>query len=139
MIRYVVDASAIGPLMFEDEAEDAIPMLSDALTLGECIVPVHWRFEVANQLLSGVRRKRVAPAHAEAILTDLAEFPVEFDLASIERAWSQSHALASRHGLTLYDAAYLELAERLGLALISLDKKLLRAAANDQVVTITKP
>jgi predicted nucleic acid-binding protein len=128
VIRYVIDASVIGPLLFEDEANDLLPMLLEALALGECVVPSHWRIEVANQLISGVRRKRATPGEAAHILADLAQLSVEIDASTAERCWSRTYDLAAFHKLTIYDAAYLELAERRSLTLVSADGDLVKAA-----------
>ena len=128
MIRYVIDASVIGPLLFEDESSDLLPMLPEALARGECIVPSHWRIEVANQLISGVRRKRATSAEAAHILADLAQLPVEIDGLTAERCWSRTYDLATLHKLTIYDAAYLELAERRSLTLVSADGDLVKVA-----------
>ncbi|MGY2437947.1 type II toxin-antitoxin system VapC family toxin, partial [Escherichia coli] len=55
------------------------------------------------------------------------------DTLTARHAWSQTLRLASKHSLTLYDAAYLELARRLGLPLATLDKELRRAASAEDV------
>lgn len=46
--------------------------------------------------------------------------------------------LASRHGLTLYDAAYLELAKRRGLPLATLGRELRSAASAEGVILLGK-
>jgi predicted nucleic acid-binding protein len=136
VIRFVIDASVMGPLLFEDEADDLLAMLPEALALGECIAPSHWRLEVANQLISGVRRKRATPAEATSILVDLGELPVQIDGSTVEQCWSRTYELAEHHNLTIYDAAYLELAERLSLTLVSADHDLIRAARAIPLSTI---
>ena len=136
VIRYVVDASSVGPLLLRDEAANAVAEIARSLERGECIVPAHWRFEVANMLLVAERAGRV---DAETVLADLAdfdEFPVEIDFASLGSAWSPTYELARQHKLTIYDAAYLELAHRRSLILISLDRRLLRAARAEGVEAI---
>lgn len=138
MIRYVVDASAMGPLIFADEQEKTIPALREALVRGECIVPAHWRFEVANQILVGLRRKRTTHAEVIGTFADFSAFRVEIDTGSIDRAWSSSFELAVRHRLTLYDAAYLELGQRLALGLISLDGELIDAARADGIAVLSE-
>ena len=137
MIRYVVDASAVGPLIFSDEQDKTIPALLEGLAKGECTVPAHWRFEVANQMLMGLRRKRTTHAELIGTLADFATFRVEVDTGSIDRAWSASFDLAMRHKLTLYDAAYLELAQRFALCLISFDRALIHAARVDGIEVLT--
>ena len=135
MIRYVIDASSVAPLVLPDEAENLDPTVAHALANEECVVPAHWRFEVGNLALMAVRRKRIDAQTALANLRDLAEFSIETDPLSSELAWSRSYGLGQQHGLTLYDAAYLELAQREALALLSSDQALLRAAAREGIVT----
>jgi predicted nucleic acid-binding protein len=48
-------------------------------------------------------------------------------------AWGATLHLAVRHRLTTYDAAYLELAQRRGLPLATLDSELRTAAATEKV------
>jgi predicted nucleic acid-binding protein len=50
--------------------------------------------------------------------------PLHIDVETDRQAWGAALQLAERHRLTLYDAAYLELALRRGLPLASLDGEL---------------
>jgi predicted nucleic acid-binding protein len=134
VIRYVIDASCVGPLIVPDEAENLLPIVQQALEKGECAVPSHWRYEVGNLSLMAVRRGRARAAEVLASLRDLAQFTLETDDLSPQLAWSRSFELGQRHGLTLYDAAYLELAGRLSLSLLSMDGALVAAAAAEGVL-----
>ena len=138
MIRYVMDASCIGPLLLKDEAHLLIAPLTEALARSECIVPAHWRFEVANMVLVAIRRNRITPAHARAGLTQIASLEVTTDIESIEVSLDRTFELARAYKLTVYDAAYLELAQRLRLTLISTDGELVAAARNDGVDVLTQ-
>lgn len=91
-------------------------------------VPALWRLEVANVLEMGVRRGRHDAAFRDASLADLALLPIRTDPETDRQAWSATLRLAERHKLTVYDAAYLELAQRRGLPLATLDAELLRTA-----------
>ena len=135
MIRRVIDASCIGALLIPDEAENLMPGLISALEEGACVVPAHWRYEVANLSLVAVRRKRVASDEIAKSLADLASYSIEIDAAGTVHAWSRTYRLAERHGLTIYDAAYLELALRLSTTMFSLDEPLLQAARAEGVAT----
>jgi predicted nucleic acid-binding protein len=66
----------------------------------------------------------------------LAAPPIEMDAETNARAWENTAALVRQHGLTLYDAAYLELAARRGLPLASFDGALVRAAGAKRVPTV---
>jgi predicted nucleic acid-binding protein len=62
-------------------------------------------------------------------LRDLAALDISIDVETDRHAWTTILHFADRFGLTVYDAAYLELAGRLGLPLASGDSSLARAAA----------
>jgi predicted nucleic acid-binding protein len=91
---------------------------------------------VANVLEMSVRRKRHDRIFRDATLADLAQLPIQVDLQTDQQAWSATLRLAERHQLTLYDAAYLELALRRNLPLATLDDDLRRAAKAEKVQTL---
>jgi predicted nucleic acid-binding protein len=76
----------------------------------------------------GIRRGRIDTARRESVLRDLSLLAISIDPDTDKAAWAATLQLADRFGLTLYDAAYLELALRRGLPLATLDRAL-RAAA----------
>src|SRR6185437_1213302 len=94
-----------------------------------------WHLEVANVLLVGERRGRCSQADTTQWLSYLSGLPIVVDGATEARAWSDTVSLARQHGLTAYDAAYLELAMREGVSLATLDDPL-RAAAQAAGVPI---
>ena len=96
-------------------------------------MPALWRLEVGNILEIGVRRKRHDAAFRDATLSDLLLLPLYVDSETDQRAWGPILRLAERHQLTLYDAAYLELAQRRGLPLATLDGDLRRAATLEKI------
>ena len=118
----VVDASALAALLFGEPEADAV-----ALQLGDArlVAPALLGFELANVCLVKVRRH---PAQRDALLhafrlrdrLDVAEIAVDHD-GVLE--------LAAATGLTAYDASYLWLARCLEAGLVTLDRKLLAAAA----------
>ena len=81
----------------------------------------------------GVRRNRHDAAFRDATLADLALLPIRLDPETDEHAWSTTARLAAFHKLTLYDAAYLELARRRGIPLATLDRELRVAAIAEGV------
>ncbi len=95
----------------------------------EAWVPSLWRLEVANSLQTAVRHGRISANVRDASLADLASMRIVIDTDTDTYAWTTTLRLADRFGLTLYDAAYLELAQRRRLPLASLDREL-RAAAD---------
>ncbi len=124
----VLDCSATLAWVYGDETTDAIRAVFEAVGSGGAWVPALWRLEVANVLEMGVRRGRHDAAFRDATLADLALLPIGLDPETDRHAWGATTRLAARHRLTLYDAAYLELARRGGLPLATLDQEL-RAAS----------
>jgi predicted nucleic acid-binding protein len=124
----VVDASIALAWCFQDETSDLAEGALDELAISGGVVPGLWRLEVANALKIAVRRSRMTLAQRNQALADLADLAIAVDVETDTRAWSATLALADRFNLTLYDAAYLELAQRRNLPLASLDTALCNAA-----------
>jgi predicted nucleic acid-binding protein len=89
------------------------------------VVPAVWWFEVRNLLVAGERHGRMNPAGTAEFLADLERLSIRLDHAPVSAAVL---ALARLHRLTVYDAAYLELALRVDAPLATFDKKLAAAA-----------
>lgn len=127
MSVFVLDASMVLAWALEDERQaGAVDTLVRLKTGDEALVPALWWFEVRNALVSNERRGRLGEADTAIMLRELARLPVSIDRSPEE---ASVLALARRHRLTVYDAAYLELAQREGLPLASLDSALQGAAA----------
>jgi predicted nucleic acid-binding protein len=118
-----------------EETSPAVSRVLQLLSSDGAWVPSLWRLEVANILEMGVRRRRHDAAFRDATLADLALLPITLDLETATHAWGDTLRLAERHGLPLYDAAYLELAHRRRLPLATLDAEL-RAAAKNEDITL---
>lgn len=131
----VTDASVFGSLFFDDEQDTLVADLPGLIEQGACVVPQHWRLEVTNQILCGLRRKRLTEAMADVAIAQIDMLPISVDAETGQR-YAASYALAVRHGLTVYDAAYLELAIRRGSPLASHDAQLRRAALNEKIELI---
>ena len=127
--RLVLDASVTLAWCFPEEKTTYAESVLDLLANGaEGVAPAIWPFEVANALLAGEKRQRVTVAQVTSILRRIADLPISVDPAQIDHVFQQVLPLARQTQLTEYDAAYLELALRLGLPLASLDVQLQRAA-----------
>ncbi len=126
----VLDASLTLSWYFEDERTDADDAVMDRVAAGGAIVPVIWRYEVANGFLVAMRRRRIYAAYRDASLADLARLPIAIDRSGDALAWTAALRLADRFGLTVYEAAYLELADRRGMPLASKDRALHAAASS---------
>jgi predicted nucleic acid-binding protein len=127
-LNRVIDASLTMAWYFEDESTELTEELFDRVTARGALVPGHWRLEVANAFQSAIRRKRTDAVYRNASLADLMLLPITIDSQTNSYAWSATLRLAEKFSLTVYDAAYLELAHRHSLPLGTLDREL-RAAA----------
>jgi predicted nucleic acid-binding protein len=131
----VIDASAALQWVFRDEASPSSDSLFERVAAEGATVPAIFHIELANVLVQAEKRGRINAAYASERLGVLAELPIAIDVESAARAWRETIALARAEGLTAYDASYLELAIRLGLAIASRDKDLI-AAARRRGVTV---
>src|SRR5512135_1118817 len=126
--RFVLDGSVTLAWLFHDERDTYADAIVGKLPHLEMVVPRLWHLEVANVLLVGERRGRCTQADTTSWLGFLSGLPVLVDGATEARAWSDTINLARQHGLSEYDAAYLELALREDLPLATLDARLEAAA-----------
>lgn len=123
----VLDSSATLAWIYADETAEAVRRVFEIVAEEGALVPALWRLEVANSLTVAVRRGRIDVAFRNAALADLALLDITTDPHTDAYGWTTTMQLADRFHLTLYDAAYLELAHRRSLPLASLDAEL-RAA-----------
>src|ERR1700730_10925416 len=118
---------------FEDErTAGRIGVLNQVADTG-AVVPALWRLEVLNGLQVAVRRGRITVPYRDASHTDLRALSIAIDRGTNRQAWSSTLRLCDRFGLTPYDAAYLELAQRRQPPLATLDGELIRAAQAENV------
>ena len=128
MKEFVLDCSATLPWVFASEATPETDALLDVLAAGgKAWVPGLWHLELGNVLLHAQRKRRIDKAGIEKFLSALDVYDIEVDPETMTVAWSRTLALAESYVLSMYDAAYLELALRRGLPLASLDDSLRRA------------
>ncbi len=128
MKRFVIDASATGPLVLPDETQSMIPAAFDLILHAALVAPLHWRFEISNLLLVAQRRGRINDAQRFTAIERLEQMDVAIDVQSGEQAWLASFEIAQADSLTVYDAAYIELARRLGCGLLTYDRAMAKAA-----------
>ncbi len=128
MKEFVLDSSATLPWVFASEATADTHALHAVLVVGgKAWVPALWHLELGNVLLGAKRRNRIDRAGIDKFLSTLTLYDIEVDDQTLGVAWSKTLALAESFDLTVYDAAYLELALRKGLPLASLDEPLRKA------------
>jgi predicted nucleic acid-binding protein len=129
----ILDSSVVLAWVYSDEASPGVSRVLDLVNQDGAWVPCLWRLEVANVLEMGVRRGRHDTAFRDATLTDLLLLPISTDPETERQAWGATLHLAWQHRLTMYDAAYLELAKRRALPLATLDAELRTAAESENV------
>jgi predicted nucleic acid-binding protein len=130
-MAFVVDASVTLPWFLEDERTPFTDSLLDAIDRVEYWAPYIWCLELPNALLVAERKRRISPSGRLEALDQASRLKIRLDPAIPDmRAVS---ALAERRDLSTYDAAYLELALRQGLGLITLDRVLGDAALAEGV------
>jgi predicted nucleic acid-binding protein len=98
-----------------------------AVMKSETSVPVLWHTEVANALLVGERRGAATEAQVIDYLNRLSALPIATDDTVVANRRDSVMALAREHGLTAYDATYLDLALRTDAVLATFDIKLANA------------
>jgi predicted nucleic acid-binding protein len=126
---FVLDASIVLTWCFPDEEAQKAEKISERIALGDKpAVPAFWRHEVLNALLMGEKRKRLTSELVQAFIGDLERLQAEIDTPEASAVFHATQDLCRKHGLTAYDAAYLELAVRHRIAIATADGALERAA-----------
>ena len=127
-MNFVLDNSVALAWCFEDEHTQPIIALLHRVTESGAFVPQLWPIEALNGLLTAERKGRISLAERRKLIGFLRQLPISIDDETANRTWLAIAELAQDHGLTAYDAAYLELAVRLRLPLATSDKQLMSAA-----------
>ena len=128
-MKFVLDASMTLSWYFEDEASLEADRVLASAARGGAVAPPLWRYEVANGFQSAMRRKRIDAPYRDASLADLKRLPIEIDGESDLHVWTSTIDLAERFGLSVYDSSYLELGQRRGLPVVTLDARLRSASS----------
>ncbi|HUN69547.1 MAG TPA: type II toxin-antitoxin system VapC family toxin [Burkholderiales bacterium] len=132
----VLDASITLSWFFPDERTAFTDTALEIAAQEECWAPAVWRLEFSNALLVAERKRRLSRDERLQVLDEASRLNLRCDTALQD--FRRISAMADRHALSTYDAAYLELALRLGSSLITLDKKL-ATAATEAGVTVHAP
>ncbi|MFZ0929590.1 MAG: type II toxin-antitoxin system VapC family toxin [Syntrophobacteraceae bacterium] len=127
MSRFVLDCSVSAAWFLSDESSEAAEKILHRLADEEAVVPPLWIAEMANVLVMAERRGRIAPADASRAVELVMSLPIQVEFADL-RTLNASRLLAREYDLSAYDASYLELAQRAGLPLATMDRILSTAA-----------
>jgi predicted nucleic acid-binding protein len=115
---------------FEDKQTPSVMALLDRVVETGASAPLLWPLEAMNGLFAAERRRRLDADKRALLARFLRELPIRLDLETAAQAWQQTAGLAEHFRLAVYDAAYLELAQRRRLPLASLDRDLRQAAVD---------
>lgn len=131
----MVDASVAVKWVVEEEHTAQAVRVMEA---EGCHAPAHWQAEAVNALWAKVFRRELDSADAGERMTALLRAPVH--AAGITGLLPRAFAIAVAHSVTIYDALYVALAERLTIPLVTADGKLVRrmpgAVASGQILWI---
>ena len=128
---FVIDASVALASCFEDERSEYTDAVLRALSTGElAYAPAIWPLEVLNGLLVAERRKRLKREDVNQVIRFLESFVIDLDDLGSLSLYGEDLRLARQGALSVYDASYIGLAQRRGLALATVDKRLAAAAQN---------
>lgn len=137
-MAFVLDASVTIAWAMQDESDPLGDFALRELRLTSALVPMVWWYEVRNILVVNERRGRIEASASNAFLNDLMDLRIRIDPLNLFDTRNGLADLARRFDLTVYDAAYLEIAGRDGLPLATLDKNL-RAAAKSAGIPLLAP
>lgn len=126
-MRFVLDNSGVMRWLLQDGSDERL-----AQEPVEAVVPGIWALEATNVLVKAQAKGLVSEARSAAFVGLLQGMAFTTSTRTAERALGDTLQLARRFKLSSYDAAYLELALREGLAFATLDDQL-RGRCNKQV------
>lgn len=135
MERFVVDNSVVMAWGL-DESSRYADAIMDLVSEAEVLVPGIWPLEFANALLVAERRKRLSEAEAMRLKELVLEIPITVVSEPVSRILSDILALARQHGISCYDASYLDLAMREAVPLATIDNALREAARRCRVIVM---
>ncbi len=136
---WVIDSSiALAWALPDETSKEAERFLSRISIRSILWVPALWWYEMANALLMAQRRKRLTEAERIRLMELYRKLPIRTDVMLDSDIMLRFHTLAVEYNLSAYDAAYLELAERRGLGLATVDRPL-RLAAQRAGIKVTSP
>jgi predicted nucleic acid-binding protein len=132
--RFVLDASIVLAWCFADENSAMAQHVGGMFKRGStAVAPAFFPHEVLNALLMGEKRKRISKELVRSFLDDLATLPIVLEQFPARVVFERIQHLSREHGLTSYDAAYLDLALENELPLATLDDELGRACKKAHV------
>ena len=137
-MHWVIDSSIALAWALPDETSKEADVVLDRILAGNIFwVPALWWYEMANALLMAQRRKRLTEADRMRLIELYRRLPIQTDMMLDSDIMVRFHSLAIEYNLSAYDTAYLELAQRKGLGLATVDRHLRSAAQKAGVKVIS--
>lgn len=125
---FVLDCSVTMAWCFKDESNDFTDKILESLGSATAIVPTIWSLEVANVLMMANKSRRIGELQSASFIDALLLLPIVVDDSTTSRAMHSIYIVAGQSDLSVYDAAYLELAIREKIPLLTLDRAMIKAA-----------
>jgi len=125
---FILDASVTMTWLFKEETTPQSAALLARLEVEAVLVPALWYLELANVMALAEKKRRITPADTAAFISELGQLDIQVDAESTARTFTHLLPLCRDHGLTAYDAVYLDLALLRHLPLATLDQALCKAA-----------
>ena len=135
MSRFVLDCSVAAAWCLADETNERADGILARLIEDEAVVPSLWIAEMANVLVVAERSGRIETDDVDRAIGMLLELPIVIEPAEPD-AMGRVYTLARSRELSAYDATYLDLAMRTGLALATFEADLTRAAGRAGVTLL---
>lgn len=135
-MNFVLDASVALLWLVPETNQSGVDYASTALKAlkeSQALVPSLFALEAANVVAKVESKGVVTEADSQRFIALLGRLNIVTDQATAAHASGDTLNLSRRYKLSAYDAAYLELALRTGLALATLDADLAKAATTADV------
>lgn len=129
MPRAVIDASVVISWFLPDEVNGKYEDILNNIDKISIYVPSIFEYELMNILLNAEKRKRIDHPTALKVLDIVGHYPINVESSTSLRGENiKIFEMSQAYDLTSYDTAYLELALRLNVPLITYDKSLFNTA-----------
>lgn len=124
----VIDASVVAAMALPDEDREYAQAAFNTLMVDGGLAPWVLWYEVRNSLLQAERRGRLSESSSASFLERFASLPISFEASHISE---KTMSLGREHTLSLYDASYLELSLRSGMAIATQGRALKKAVLKE--------
>jgi predicted nucleic acid-binding protein len=132
-----VDASFAAAWCFADEATPETDKYFRHAAAHGIIVPSLWIYEIANLIWAAEKRMSISLIEAQDRLRVLSALVIDEELPVKAHVWTRVIEIARQFSLTVYDATYIELAQRRDVPLATRDKAMIAVAGQLNIQLIT--